>query len=136
MSPSFGRVMDTQRIHQKTGKEETEGEEENQLTDQMTSKGLTIRELLPKVPFQNKFNQVKPENWKGAGKVTHIHLMLKYLSTWSIDNTIFTMAASWKEIGMISQKILLNKMTFKNLLKEINTFNLNRYLIHLEESET
>ncbi|MBW0483497.1 hypothetical protein O181_023212 [Austropuccinia psidii MF-1] len=51
----------------------------------MTRKGLTIRKLLPKVPFKTKFNQVQPKIWTDSGNVTQMHLLQKYLFTWSME---------------------------------------------------
>ncbi|MBW0493055.1 hypothetical protein O181_032770 [Austropuccinia psidii MF-1] len=64
----------------------------------MTRKGLTIWKLLPKVPFKTKFNQVQPKIWTDAGNVTQMHLLQKYLFTWSMEKKNYhgsIMRKSW-----------------------------------------
>ncbi|MBW0541192.1 hypothetical protein O181_080907 [Austropuccinia psidii MF-1] len=125
----LSEILVTQKISHKSGKEE-----EKNILHQMTGKGVCIRKGLPKVPFRIKVNQVQQKNWTDAGNVPQMHLLLKYLSTWSMDNKNFTKEEEWEESGPMSHKVLLNLITFQQLLKDMKSWD--RYFILLEERST
>ncbi|MBW0589709.1 hypothetical protein O181_129424 [Austropuccinia psidii MF-1] len=72
-------MLDYQQINPTAGQEQTE-EEENQSLDQMTSKGLTNRECVPKVLLQIKLNpEVQPRDWTDAEKIIEVQKLMKDL---------------------------------------------------------
>ncbi|MBW0463272.1 hypothetical protein O181_002987 [Austropuccinia psidii MF-1] len=103
----------------------------------MTRKGLQIRELLLEVSFQIKFNpEFQKGDWKDEEQVMQIQKLLKDLFTWSMDNRMFSMAASWVEVGITTQNICLKQIPWMDLMDEIKGWNPNKNLKLLEERET
>ncbi|MBW0490615.1 hypothetical protein O181_030330 [Austropuccinia psidii MF-1] len=104
--------------------------------DQMTRKGLTNREILPKGLLNIKFNpELQPGDWTDGEQLINIHKFLKDLFKWSMDNKMFSMEASNAEVGITTKKICLKKMACMDLMKKMKGWNTNKNFKSLEETE-
>ncbi|MBW0511877.1 hypothetical protein O181_051592 [Austropuccinia psidii MF-1] len=79
--------------------------------------GMTLREILPTLPFTFQFNRnLKPEDLKDMDQVLQIHQLLKDLFQWNMDTKRLNLASHWEELGASFQKICLTEIDCKDLM--------------------
>ncbi|MBW0527071.1 hypothetical protein O181_066786 [Austropuccinia psidii MF-1] len=65
-----------------------------------------------------------------------VHKLLKDVFTWSMENKLLTIAASWEEVIITTQKICLKQIPWMDLMEEMKVWNPKRNFKVLEERET
>ncbi|MBW0564210.1 hypothetical protein O181_103925 [Austropuccinia psidii MF-1] len=114
MCPLYtSRTLESQVTSQRTDKNYSEPEDQEQDTFNTVVDGKPLKEIIPTLPFTIQFNRnLKSEDWKDMDQILQLHQLLKYLLQWSVDNKRFNLASHWAELGKSCQRIILKDIPF------------------------